>query len=316
MGSDPGTKRILVIGAAGLVGVNLLRLSPHYSFVVIPAFHDYVPQGYRATWLQLDITGPDVNQRLADLCPECVLNLSCMGVAQAEADPDQAHAVHAAGVRELARACRDHGIRLVHLSTDMVYSGRKGAPYTLDDEPDPVSVYGRTKLDGERAVQDAGCNHVIVRSALVLGRDRFRRRGFLEWMIDKAEKGETLPLYADQLRTPMVVDDLVDVIFRLADSSYTGILLAGGDEGCNRVEIGEKLSSAMKLPGRLIQPILATEQKSPVPLQRDLRLDNSSLKKIVGGKALMRLDDYFAGLFKPPHPIPLPQSGEEFFDSF
>jgi dTDP-4-dehydrorhamnose reductase len=301
---------MLVIGASGLVGGNLLRLSPRYPYVIIPAFHKYVPEEYRATGLQLDITSPDVERKLADLRPDCVVNLSCMGVAQSEINPEWAHAVHVTGVRELARACRDHGIRLVHFSTDMVYSGKKGVSYTLEDEPDPVSVYGCTKLEGEKAVQEAGCNHVIVRSALVLGRDRFRRRGFLEWMVEKAEKGETLLLYADQLRTPIVVDDLVDVIFSLAASSYTGTLLAGGDEGLNRVEIGRKLLSAMRLPHELIQPVRAAEQKSPVPLQLDLRLDNSSLKKTIGVKELMRMDDYFAGLFKPPHPIPFPQRGE------
>ena len=294
---------MLVIGAAGLVGGNLLRLSPHYSFVTIPAFHTYIPEEYRATGLRLDITGTDIKRSLADLRPDCVVNLSCMEVSQSEADPARAREVHAAGARELARACRDHDIRLVHLSTDMVYSGKKGIPYTLEDEPDPVSVYGRTKLEGEKALKEAGCNHVIVRSALVLGRDRFRNRGFLEWMVDKAAKGEPLPLYADQLRTPIVIDDLVDVIFRLAESSFTGTILAGGDEDLNRVEIGRKLLSAMRCSRGLIQPILATEQQSPVPLQLDLRLDNSSMKKIPSGKELMRLDDYFAGLFKSPHPI-------------
>ena len=301
MDGNPGRRRMLVIGAAGLVGGNLLHLSPNYPYAIIPAFHTYIPEEYRETGLRLDITRHDVTRSLADLCPDCVVNLSCMEVAQSEADPARAREVHAAGVSEIARVCRDHGIRLIHFSTDMVYSGEKGIPYTLEDEPDPVSVYGRTKLEGEKALKEAGCNHVIVRSALVLGRDRFRQRGFLEWMIDKAKKEETLTLYADQLRTPIVVDDLVDVIFRLADSSYTGTILAGGDEGFNRVEIGEKLLSSLRLPHSLIKPILAAEQKSPVPLQRDLRLDNSSLKKIVGGKELMRLDDYFAALFKFPH---------------
>lgn len=310
MGGDPGTKRILVIGSAGLVGGNLLRLSSRYPYSIIPTFHDYIPEAYRTTGLQLDITGPNIERSLADLRPACVVNLSCMGVAQAEADPDQAHAVHAAGVRELARASRDHGIRLVHFSTDMVYSGEKGMPYTLQDEPDPISVYGRTKLAGEEAILKIGGNFIILRSALVLGRGRFRKGGFLDWMIDKAEKGEALTLYADQLRTPIVVDDLVDIIFKLAASSYIGTLPAGGDEGFNRVEIGEKLLSSLRLPHSLIKPILAAEQKSSVPLQRDLRLDNARLKKILGGKKFMRLDDYFAGLFKPPHPIPLPQRGE------
>ena len=289
---------MLVIGAAGLVGGNLLHLSSNYPYAIIPAFHTYIPEEYRETGLRLDITRHDVKRSLADLRPDCVVNLSCMEVAQSEADPARAGEVHAAGVSEIARVCRDHGIRLIHFSTDMVYSGEKGIPYTLEDEPDPVSVYGRTKLEGEKALKEAGCNHVIVRSALVLGRDRFRQRGFLEWMIDKATKGEPLPLYADQLRTPIVVDDLVDVIFRLADSSYTGTILVGGDEGMNRVEIGRKLVSAMERSHELIQPIYAAEQRSSVPLQLDLRLDNAALKEVVAREKFMRIGNYMEKLFE------------------
>ncbi len=298
MENNPVTGRMLVIGAAGLVGGNLLQISSRYPYGIIPAFHDYIPQEYRATGVQLDITSPDAGRRVADLRPDCVVNVSCLGVAQSESDPERAHAVHVSGVRELARACRDLGIRLIHLSTDMVYSGRKGIPYTLKDEPDPVSVYGRTKLAGEVSVKEAGGNYVIVRSALVLGRGRFRRRGFLEWMIDKAEKGERLTLYTDQLRTPIIVDDLVDVIFRLAASSYTGTLLACGDEGLNRVEIGKKLLSAMRRSHGLIQPILAAEQKSSVPLQLDLRLDNAKLKEVVARGRFTGIQDHMDRLFE------------------
>ena len=288
---------MLVIGASGLVGGNLLHLSPHYQCVVIPAFHKYFPGEYRETALELDITDPHAVQKgLEVLQLDCVVNLSCMEVAQAETDPERARQVHADGVQELASACKDYNIRFIHLSTDMVYSGEKGMPYTLQDEPDPISVYGRTKLEGEKAIQGTGCNFVILRSALVLGRGRFRKGGFLDWMVEKIVKGEKIPLYADQLRTPIVVDDLVDVIFRLAASSFTGTLLVGGDEGLNRVEVGEKLLSSMRLPRELIKPILAAEQKSFVPLQRDLRLDNTTLKEIVAREKFMRIEDYFLRL--------------------
>ena len=288
---------MLVIGASGLVGGNLLHLSSRYPYSIIPAFHKYFPEEYRETALELDITNHHAVQKgLKVLQPDCVVNLSCMEVAQAETDPERAREVHAKGVRDLACACKEHSIRLIHPSTDMVYSGEKGMPYTLQDEPDPISVYGRTKLEGEKAIQDTGCNFVILRSALVLGRGRFRKGGFLDWMVEKIVKGEKIPLYADQLRTPLVVDDLVDVIFRLAASSFTGILLAGGDEGLNRVEIGEKLLSSLRLPHALIKPILAAEQKSSVPLQRDLRLDNTTLKEVVAREKFMRLEDYFLRL--------------------
>ena len=82
--------------------------------------------------------------------PDCVVNLSCMEVARCEDDPAGAYQVQVAGVRDLARVCKEYNIRLIHLSTDMVYSGNKGTPYILSDVPDPISVYGQTKLAGER----------------------------------------------------------------------------------------------------------------------------------------------------------------------
>ena len=285
---------MLVIGAAGLVGGNLLHQSSRYPWLTIPVFHSYLPDPYRQSGRKLDITSPAALQKIvAEIRPDCVVNLSCMAVAACEEHPDDAYKLQTAAVGDLARFCREYSIRLLHLSTDMVYSGEKGMPYTLDDEPDPISVYGRTKRGGEEAIQAAGGNCAVLRCALVLGRGRFRKAGFLDWMIDKTLQGGPLKLYADQLRTPLVVDDLVDVIFRLAASSFTGILLAGGDEGLNRVEIGEKLLSSMRRPSALIKQVLAAEQTSSLPLQRDLRLDNSRLKEIIARERFTGIEDYF-----------------------
>ena len=197
-------------------------------------------------------------------------------------------------MRDLAGVCKEYNIRLIHLSTDMVYSGEKGSPYTLKDEPDPVSVYGRTKLAGERAIEEVGGNYVIVRSGLVLGRGRFRRGGFLDWMVERIAGEEELPLFTDQLRTPMVVDDLIDTIFTLAESSFTGTLLAGGDEAVNRVDIGEKLLDAMGVSRTLIKPVAMDSLEHAVPLHRDLRLDNSKIKEVVGRERFTSIDDYFS----------------------
>ena len=175
----------------------------------------------------------------------------------------------------------------------MVYSGEKGSPYTLKDAPDPVSVYGRTKLAGERALQEVLDNFVIVRSALVLGKGLFRIGGFLDWMIDRVLRQEKLPLFSDQLRTPIVVDDLIVLIFALAESSFSGTLLAGGDEGLSRVDVGERLFTAMGYSAKLINPISMDSIVSPVPLQRDLRLDNSKIKEVVGRERFTDMDDYF-----------------------
>jgi dTDP-4-dehydrorhamnose reductase len=292
-------KKMLVIGSSGLVGGNLLSLCSRYPFHTIATFHLNLPDKHRETGLRLDITSPEtLRKTLETTGPDCVVNLSAMGVSRCESEPDNAHQLQVVAARDLARACKDYNVRFIHLSTDMVYSGEKGDYYTLRDEPDPISVYGQTKLEGEKAIQATGGDYVIVRSALVLGRGRFRRAGFLDWMVERVEAGEKIPLYTDQLRTPIVVDDLVDVIFALAESSYRGMLLAGGDEGVNRLEIGEKLIGVMGVPRELLKPVRTDSIENPVPLQRDLRLDNTKLKEVVGKEDFKGIEDYFRGLWK------------------
>ena len=291
-------KKILVIGSSGLVGGNLLSHASKYSSSVIPSFHSYIPDEYKTAGLQLDMGDPvSIVEGLKASEPYCVVNLSCLAVADCEKEPENAYKVQVEGVRALARACREPGIRLVHISTDMVYSGNKGTPYMLDDEPDPISVYGRTKLAGEKAVQEAGGDYVIARSALVLGKGVFRKGGFLDWMVERIHKDEELPLFLDQLRTPIVVDDLVDIIFSLAESSFCGTLLASGDEGVNRVEIGKKLLDAMGKPYKVIKPVFMDSVTSSVPLQRDLRMDNSELKEVVGRERFISIGEYFRRLW-------------------
>jgi dTDP-4-dehydrorhamnose reductase len=293
------SKKILVIGSSGLVGSNLLSSISKYPFSIIPSFHSYIPDEYKNNGLQIDISDhASIAEGIKVSGPDCVVNLSCMSIADCEKDPEKAYNVQVEGVRDLARACKKINIRLVHLSSDMVYSGNKSTPYTPDDIPDPISVYGRTKLEGEEALQEAVDNYVIVRSALVLGRGKFREGGFLDWMVEKVHKNEELPLFVDQLRTPIIVDDLIDVIFRLAESPFCGILLLGGDEDVNRVEIGEKLLFAMFKSYEMIRPISIDSIESSVPLQRDLRLDNSKLKEVIGKEQFIGIEEYFRKLFK------------------
>ena len=287
-------KKIVIIGSSGLVGGNLLAFSPRYPFQTIPTFHHFIPDTFQKTGLHLDITNPNaLREVLETVQPDCVVNLSCMEVVRCENEPDRAHQLQVTGVKDLAGVCKEYNIRLIHLSTDTVYSGEKGSPYTLKDAPDPVSVYGRTKLAGERALQEVLDNFVIVRSALVLGKGRFRMGGFLDWMIERGARQEKIPLFSDQLRTPIIVDDLIALIFALAESSFTGTLLAGGDEGLSRVEMGEKLFTAMGTSKKLINPISMDSIVSPVPPQRDLRLDTSKIIEIVGIVGCRAIDDYF-----------------------
>ena len=166
--SDPGAAELVVIGAAGLLGAE-----------VVAAAHR---RGHRVRALSradVDITEPAAVGALLDrLRPAVVLNAAAWtDVDGCEDDPARAHRINAEAVGTLAEACTRRGIRLVHLSTDYVFGGtalttpagnRRG--WREDDPPAPVNAYGRSKLAGEVRVREAGADHLVVRTAWLSGR--------------------------------------------------------------------------------------------------------------------------------------------------
>lgn len=152
--------RIAVIGSAGLVGAEVAR---RFS-----GSHDVLAWKHG----ELDIRdGPAVGAALAASRPDLVVNCAALGVDASESDPALAFEVNAAGPGHLATAARAIGAELVHFSSNYVFGGRppRGAAYTIEDDPAPVNVYGRTKLEGERRVNERNPASFVVRTSWVFG---------------------------------------------------------------------------------------------------------------------------------------------------
>ncbi|MBL8026271.1 MAG: sugar nucleotide-binding protein [Fibrobacteres bacterium] len=270
-------KRILILGGSGFVGSNLLeQISKNNGYSLFSTYNSALPTMFALTeWQQIDLcSGIDLKEYLADINPDCIINLTCLPVNACDEDPLRANLVQVDAVETIARFC-GNSKRLIHLSTDMVFSGNKGSLYNYDDAPDPVSGYGRTKLLGEEAVLKYSHNSVIVRSALVLGRSKFKKAGFTEWMIGRLEKNEQLPLFIDQYRTPIIVEALCDLICNLVESDWCGIMHAGGGTRLNRVQMGEALIRGMGLSTDLIYKTLMPELSGISRMQRDLSMSNN-----------------------------------------
>ena len=140
----------------------------------------------------------------------------------AEAEPAQAFAVNAEGPRNISHACRRRGAALVHFSTNFVFDGAHDQPYIETDEPSPLSVYGRSKLHGERLVLGEGGHVLVVRTAAVYG----GRRGFPHRFAEVARKGDRLRVVSDQRINPTYARDLAAVSLRLAEEGTAGIVHA------------------------------------------------------------------------------------------
>jgi dTDP-4-dehydrorhamnose reductase len=243
---------ILLIGASGQLGSDLAKVLPAASLV---------PR-WRA---DLDITDPAAIERtLVAHRPEWVLNTAAFHrVDDIERDPEatrQAFLVNAAAVHHLARACTRHRARLLHLSTDYVFSGGQNGgppgPYGETAVPAPMSVYGLSKLAGERLIHLAAPQdrpteaHVIVRSSGLYGVAGSAGKGgnFVETMLRMAREGKAIRVVDDQVTTPTYTHDLAEAIAKLVAAHPPGgvyHLTNGG--ACTWYEFARQIFASCKL---------------------------------------------------------------------
>ncbi|MCS3700207.1 dTDP-4-dehydrorhamnose reductase [Salinibacter ruber] len=183
------TPSILLLGATGQVGHELRR-------TLAPLGTVHAPDRTTA-----DLTAPASLRRVvSDVEPALIVNAAAYtDVDGAEDAPERAATINAEAPGVLAEAARDVGAWLVHYSTDYVFDGTKHAPYTEDDTPNPINLYGRTKRHGEEAIRDAGGCHVILRTSWIYSH---RRSNFVRTMLRLAEEKDRLAVVDDQIGVP------------------------------------------------------------------------------------------------------------------
>jgi dTDP-4-dehydrorhamnose reductase len=181
--------KILVTGAAGQVGWELARQLPSLGEVVAIDLEG------------IDLARPDdIRRVLRELRPDVVVNAAAYtAVDKAESEPELARLVNAVAPGVMAEELRSSGGFLIHYSTDYVFDGTKTGPYVEDDEPNPLSSYGATKLEGERAIQAVGVSHLILRTSWVYGA---RGKNFLLTMLRLFQERDELRIVDDQIGAP------------------------------------------------------------------------------------------------------------------
>ena len=262
--------KLLLLGRTGQVGGALLPLLEPLGQVVAPG---------RA---QADLSAPESLRSLVRECaPDVIVNAAAYtAVDKAESEPGLAHAVNAASVGVLAEEAAERNVLLVHYSTDYVFDGTKRTPYVEDDATGPLGVYGRTKLEGERAVLASGCRHVILRTSWVYASTG---KNFLLTILRLASAGKPLRIVADQRGAPTTARNLARLTRDIlqAGGFPAGIYhaTAGGETTWHgfACEILRGTGSTLE-----VQPI--TTEEYPVPARRPAYsvLDNAKLVSALG----------------------------------
>src|SRR5271167_1143425 len=181
--------RLLITGANGQVGWHLQRtLAPLGELLAIDVE-------------QVDLTDLDaITRTVRGFAPDVIANAAAYtAVDKAESEPDLARAINVAAPARIAEECARSGALLIHYSTDYVYDGSKSGPYEESDATGPLSVYGRTKLEGDQAIIASGCAHVILRTTWVYDT---RGRNFLRTALRLAREKEELRMVGDQFGAP------------------------------------------------------------------------------------------------------------------
>ncbi len=274
--------RALVIGASGQVGGALVRLLRERGEPVVGTYWSRPVPGLEP----LDVTDGDaVREIVAAARPDVVyLPAALTAVDYCETHRDEAWSKNVEAPANVARAATGAGAKLVFYSTEYVFDGRAG-PYGEDDPINPLGVYAESKAAGERAVQAASSDVLIIRTTIVFGWDP-RSVNFAMQVWNRLSAGETMRVPADQIGNPTLVDFLTEATVELVDRGVRGIVNVVGRDRVPRTEFAVRLARALRLDERLIEPISTAElrQVAPRPLNAGLRTEK--LERLLGRPAI------------------------------
>lgn len=266
-------KRIMITGARGQLGIALYRLLKDCK-----EFELYLTDTTASSdglVSALDITEEEtVSSYIKQINPHIVINCAAMtAVDLCESEKEKAYRINALGPKYLAMGAAQVDAKLVHISTDYVFDGNAKTPYTEEDQPNPVSVYGKTKFAGEEFVTEY-CNKVfILRTAWVYGEGK----NFVKTMLRLAEEGKTIRVVNDQYGTPTSALELARAIIFLMETESYGIYHATCEGSTNWYEFAVTIfeEAGKKVD---VEPITTAEYPTPAKRPMYSILDNKALR--------------------------------------
>ena len=269
--------RVLITGARGQIGQELLRSAPK----------DWQVHGLSSS--ELDITdAQQVITTVQALQPQLIINTAAYtAVDQAENDSKRAYAVNHLGAENLAQAAQSLGCPLLHLSTDYVFSGKHTHPYTEQDAAAPCSVYGHSKWLGEQAVREFCPQHIILRTSWVFG---MHGNNFVKTILRLGQERDALSIVSDQVGGPTSARSIAQVLWQItrqyqsSNSCTWGTYHFSGGPACSWYEFADEIfkqASELKLIKRspALSPINSSDYPTPAQRPAYSVLDNTKINQ-------------------------------------
>jgi dTDP-4-dehydrorhamnose reductase len=270
-------KRIFITGAGGQLGLALIELlkDNHEYMLYLTDSRPYADSNI----IGLDITDEDaVQSEISDFHPDIIINCAAMtAVDLCETEQEMAYNINALGPKYIAMTANSIGAKLIHISTDYVYDGQAGTPYTEETEPNPTSVYGRTKMAGDNFVKEYCPKSFILHTAGVYGDGK----NFVRTMLKLAYEDRKIRVVSDQIVTPTSASELARVIIYLMETDSYGKYHATCEGSTNWFEFALTI---FELAGRNTEVEAISTSEYPTPAKRPMYsvLDNKNLRETHG----------------------------------
>ncbi len=222
-------KKVIITGSNGLLGqklVELLLAEKNYELHAFSRGENQIKNSKGYTYYSIDITEKKkVTDLIRTIQPDYLINTAAMtNVDACELNQSECDAINVEAVLTLVKCCKESNIHLIHLSTDFIFDGKKEGLYTEDDEPNPLSYYGLSKLKSEEIIFKANVKFTILRTILVYGMvNRDDRSNIVLWVKNSIENKKPINAITDQFRMPTFVDDLAESCLLVIKNNAFGV---------------------------------------------------------------------------------------------
>lgn len=298
--------RLLVTGVSGLLGLNLaIQAAGRFDVTGVMRGERARPApGAPFDTLLADLTDPhSLKQVMEAAAPDVIVNCAALTeVDYCEAQPEEAQQINTDLPGRIACLAARSGVKLLHISTDSVFDGLRGG-YCEEDEPNPVNVYARTKLEGERAVFEANPDALVARVNFY-GWSWQGRRSLAEWFYLNLSQGKSIFGFADIVFSPLLVNDMIEILLRMIEKRLSGLYHVVSPESQSKFAFGRMLAREFGFNENLVSPATCHDAGLKALRSPLLNLHPDKLARALGEQLPGQEDSMrrFGELYRHGHP--------------
>jgi len=289
-------KKLFIFGIGGLVGYRISLLAKN-KFEVFGSYNQRKPNFEFMNMQKLNISDENkVKKILTSVNPDYVIITSALSnVDYCESHKEEAEKVNVRDVKKIFDLCEQIGCKLIQISSDSVFDGTKKSSYLEDDNPKPINVYGKTKLDSEKIVLK-NLNNLVVRASVLYGwlpdylskipSSSMKDKNFVQWLIEKLTIQEDVNIITDEISSPILADDVANAIIHLILGKYSGLYHLAPPIQISRFDFSIKVAKYLEFNEKLIHPVTNMELGRNVITGNNKCLDSSKMQNKTNFKFL------------------------------